>query len=112
MDTAVTIERKEKHEVFEAGLLRVLPSRARQGSSEGDLSMSDTRPRRITLPRVVEEALVQRWSLIPCGKNKKPLIQSWKEFQIKAASSDQIMEWHRQLRPVCWGVVTGAISNL
>jgi hypothetical protein len=46
--------------------------------------------------QIVQDALGLGWSLIPCGKNKRPLIPSWKEYQFRAATRDDIAEWSQE----------------
>jgi archaellum biogenesis ATPase FlaH len=50
-------------------------------------------------------------SVIPVGKDKRPLI-SWKEFQERYASEEEIDEWFRKFPDAQIGIVTGKISNL
>lgn len=65
--------------------------------------------------QILEHALYYaeklEWSIIPIGKDKKPLI-AWKKFQTEKASSEQIKEWFRYYEGMNIGVVTGGISNL
>lgn len=56
------------------------------------------------------EYLARGWSVIPVGKNKRPLIE-WKKYQKERATEDQIRKWF-STPDVQIGVVTGAISNL
>jgi hypothetical protein len=60
---------------------------------------------------VVKGALENKWSLIPTGPEKKPLIKSWKEFQFAPASPEQIEKWVWS-NPSGLGIVTGAISGV
>jgi putative DNA primase/helicase len=55
--------------------------------------------------------LEMRWSIIPCGTHKKPLVTTWKPFQSRRPSPDEVMEWGVNLRPPCWAVITGEISG-
>jgi len=50
-------------------------------------------------------------SVIPVGKNKIPLI-SWKEFQGRYATHEEIKKWFEKYPDAQLGIVTGAISNL
>lgn len=50
-------------------------------------------------------------SVIPVGKNKIPLI-SWKEFQGRHASEEEIKSWFEKFDDPQIGFVTGKISNL
>ncbi len=50
-------------------------------------------------------------SVIPVGKNKIPLI-SWKEFQSRLATEDEVRKWFSPESDAQLGIVTGKISNL
>lgn len=50
-------------------------------------------------------------SVVPIGKNKKPLIK-WKEFQKRLATPDEIKDWFQTMPNVQVGIVTGAISRI
>jgi hypothetical protein len=50
------------------------------------------------------------WSIIPCGRNKKPLLATWKPYQQRQATQAEWSAWLR-LRPACWALVTGAVSK-
>ncbi len=64
---------------------------------------------------ILEQALLlsekMQWSIIPIGRNKKPLIE-WKKYQSERASKEQIIEWFIKYPNTNVGVVTGKISNL
>lgn len=51
------------------------------------------------------------WSIIPVGQDKKPLI-SWKQYQQKQATPQEIEEWTLSFPNMNIGVVTGAISGI
>jgi hypothetical protein len=51
------------------------------------------------------------YSIIPVGKDKKPLIK-WEEFQKRKASRKEIIQWFMDFKEVNIGIVTGEISNL
>ncbi len=51
------------------------------------------------------------FSVIPCGKDKRPLIP-WKAYQKRRASIEEIKEWHRRFPDMNIGIVTGAISGI
>lgn len=53
----------------------------------------------------------KKWSVIPCGKDKRPLI-FWKEFQSRIATKEEIGKWWTQYPDAQVGVVCGEISNL
>jgi len=49
-------------------------------------------------------------SVIPCGRDKKPLL-SWLEFQGRLADEDEIREWWNLYPKANVGIVTGAVSG-
>lgn len=51
------------------------------------------------------------YSVIPVGADKRPLI-SWKEFQTRHATPDELVAWWTQSPDAQIGIVTGKISNL
>jgi hypothetical protein len=51
------------------------------------------------------------FSIIPVGKNKKPLIK-WEAYQKQKASPDEIKNWWVKWPDANIGIVTGMISNL
>ena len=55
--------------------------------------------------------LSRGWSVIPVGIDKRPLV-SWKEFQTRLASPEELVSWWTQNPEAQIGIVTGAISNL
>jgi archaellum biogenesis ATPase FlaH len=63
----------------------------------------------------LEEALylleTHNWSIIPVGKDKKPLI-SWKEFQNRRPTRQEIEGWFQQFPQANIAVVTGKISGI
>lgn len=52
-----------------------------------------------------------KWSVIPVGLDKKPLI-SWKEFQSRIATVEEIQWWFLTYPEANLGVVTGKISGI
>lgn len=52
------------------------------------------------------------FSIIPCGKDKRPLLSSWKEFQTRQASDDEIENWWTKWPDANIGIVTGEISGI
>ena len=54
--------------------------------------------------------LERGFSVIPCGKDKKPLI-SWKEYQSKRATEKEVTQWVEQFPEMNIGIVTGSISG-
>lgn len=62
---------------------------------------------------LLEQALsyhARGWSVIPVGKNKRPII-AWKKYQTERATEEEIREWFANPDTQI-GIVTGAISNL
>lgn len=55
--------------------------------------------------------LRDKLSIIPVGKDKRPLIQ-WKEFQTRLATIDEVERWWKDYPEAQIGIVTGKISNL
>lgn len=55
--------------------------------------------------------LQRGWSILPCGKNKIPLI-SWKEFQTRMPTEEEVKRWFKQFPEAQVGIITGKISNL
>jgi len=51
------------------------------------------------------------FSVIPVGKDKKPLIK-WEAYQKQKASQDEIRNWWKKWPDANIGIVTGTISNL
>lgn len=64
------------------------------------------------LPDFVRERAAAGWSLIPCGRNRRPLLTSWKKFQERAAELFELEAWQRDLKAPCWAVVCGHISGV
>lgn len=58
-----------------------------------------------------EEALQRGWSIIPVGLDKKPLISSWKPFQERRPTAEEVEDW-KKLNPPAWAVITGAVSGI
>jgi len=51
-------------------------------------------------------------SLFPCGKNKRPLIPSWEEYQKTPPSVAEVENWWTQFPWANIALVTGKISNI
>jgi hypothetical protein len=64
------------------------------------------------LPRAVSAALEHGWSLLPVNLYKKPLLDEWGWLQTERPTLEQVSQWHTNLHPVGWAVVTGKISNV
>jgi hypothetical protein len=64
--------------------------------------------------KVLEAALrycMFGYSVIPIGRDKKPLIE-WKRYQTERAAPEQITAWFKQFPNAGIGIVTGAISGI
>src|SRR5581483_3110516 len=63
----------------------------------------------------LEQALWYRtklnWSVIPIGKDKRPLI-AWKKYQNVLPSIEEINNWFKKFPEANVGIVTGKVSNL
>lgn len=59
-----------------------------------------------------DQALLRGWSVIPARADKRPAIPSWKQYQGTRPSAAELREWQRKLKPKCWAIVTGRISEL
>jgi hypothetical protein len=51
------------------------------------------------------------WSVIPIGKDKKPLVK-WEEFQKRKPTEEEINNWWKAYPNANIGIVTGKVSNL
>lgn len=49
---------------------------------------------------------------MPVGADKKPLLASWKQYQTKAATPEQIEEWWEKWPDANIGIITGAVSGI
>jgi len=57
------------------------------------------------------EFLSKGFSIIPVGKDKKPLIK-WIEFQSRYATEEEVKQWFKQWPEANIGVVTGKLSGM
>jgi len=51
------------------------------------------------------------WSILPCGKNKIPLIP-WRDLQTKFPTEEEVRGWFQQFPDAQVGIITGRLSNL
>src|SRR5262245_33068405 len=59
----------------------------------------------------LQQAIQNRWSVLPVDADKKPMIPRWKMLQVKPASIACVERWE-SLHPPGWAVVTGQVSGL
>ena len=52
------------------------------------------------------------YSIIPVGKDKKPLIPSWKTYQKRHATDEEVEVWWKKWPNANIGIVTGEISGI
>lgn len=64
----------------------------------------------ITL-QAAQAYLQEGWSVIPVGKDKKPVIESWKEYQSRLPTQEEITNWFSDGKNNI-AIVTGKVSNL
>ena len=57
-----------------------------------------------------ERAFQLGWSIIPTGVNKKPIIDTWKPFQSRRPTQDEVSQW-KALKPATWAMITGEVSS-
>lgn len=56
--------------------------------------------------------LKKGFSIIPLGINKRPLINSWKQYQETRTTEKEFLEWLEKYPQMQLGIVTGKISGL
>lgn len=63
---------------------------------------------------MIKEALqyLKRASIMPVGKDKKPLLSSWKEFQTRKPTEEEVKKWWKIYPNANIGIITGKISNI
>ena len=63
------------------------------------------------LSKAIEYASLD-YSVIPVGRDKRPLLAKWKQFQETAAGEEQIEKWWDKPTPPNIGIVTGRVSGI
>ena len=58
-----------------------------------------------------ERYLALGWSVIPLGRDKRPLIR-WEAYQQRHPTPEELVEWRRRFPGANIGIVTGAVSGL
>mgnify|MGYP001582536659 CR=1 FL=1 len=56
--------------------------------------------------------LTYGFSVMPVGKDKKPLLRSWKEYQNRRATEEEINNWWKEFPDANIGIITGKISGI
>lgn len=60
----------------------------------------------------LQYVLADGYSIIPVAKDKRPLLASWKEYQTRKPSEDEIHVWWKKWPSANIGIVTGKISGI
>ena len=63
------------------------------------------------IPAPVAQAVALGWSVIPCRSDKRPHL-SWKEFQSRSPTLEEIEAWQSEYNPSAWAVITGTVSGV
>ena len=63
------------------------------------------------IPDSVARALALGWSVIPCRRDKRPCL-SWKQFQSRRPTREEIRSWQSEYNPCAWAVITGTVSGV
>lgn len=58
------------------------------------------------------EYAVRGYSVMPLKKDKRPMLTTWKTYQSKAASEEQIQSWWERWPDANVGIITGEISGI
>jgi len=55
---------------------------------------------------------MEECSLIPAkGSDKRPAIPTWKEFQSRKPTPEEMEKWRSELRPTAWALICGKVSG-
>ena len=67
------------------------------------------------MPNTFSQALAYLsagYSVIPCGQNKRPLVDAWKPYQTERPTEEKLKSWWTTWPEANVAVITGAISGL
>ena len=73
--------------------------------------MADHADKRNGLPPAVAAAVKHEWSVLPVGPDKRSLVE-WGPLQKERPTLEQVEQWHAELHPAGWAVITGEISGV
>lgn len=62
--------------------------------------------------RALQYTLTDGYSIIPVGLDKRPLLASWKEYQMRLPTEKEIENWWKKWPNANIGIVTGKISGI
>ena len=62
--------------------------------------------------QAMQYVLADGYSIIPVGKDKRPLLTSWKDYQTRAPSEEEIVNWWKKWPTANIGIVTGKVSGI
>src|SRR5215472_8902362 len=60
---------------------------------------------------ILRAALDAGFSLIPVNADKRPRLPTWKPFQTRLPTADELDSWWHE-NPSAWAVVTGRVSGI
>ena len=60
---------------------------------------------------ILRAAIDRGYSLVPVNEDKRPRIPTWKPYQSRLPTQEELTRWWNE-EPPAWAVVTGAISKL
>lgn len=62
--------------------------------------------------KALQYTVVDGFSVIPVGKDKRPLLSSWKEYQTRIATEEELQAWWQKYPTANIGIVTGKVSGI
>src|SRR5689334_12875833 len=63
------------------------------------------------VPSILRAAVDYGFSLIPVGQDKRPRLQTWKPYQARLPTREELTRWWNE-DPPAWAAVTGGISGV